>query len=202
MSLFARPSLTRRITSRSTGVSDSHPLEGRLRSPRPRCAYAITSSVDSAAPSVHPASKSLLPERCSRHSHRRFVVGVVHLEADLSGPLPDPVCRPEQAGRMLVSHRHQQPGARGTRRRREPADTHGSARRLPVNRAHHALPARIHPARAQYGRAPAVRPSCASPPRCRRRRRPTAAQRRLHRRPIAPPASESCRGRRSRAVAP
>jgi len=50
ISLLLKPSLTRRTTSCSVGVSDAQPLGGRLRSPRPRCAYPIASSVDSAAP--------------------------------------------------------------------------------------------------------------------------------------------------------
>ena len=41
MSLLPSPSLTRRTTSSSVGVSDAHPLAGRLRSPRPRCAWTI-----------------------------------------------------------------------------------------------------------------------------------------------------------------
>lgn len=56
--LLPRPSLTSRTTSSSVGVSDAQPLGGRLRSPRPRCAYAIASWVDNAMPSVHAASKS------------------------------------------------------------------------------------------------------------------------------------------------
>jgi hypothetical protein len=34
--LLASPSLTSRITSRSVGVSEAHPLMGLLRWPRPR----------------------------------------------------------------------------------------------------------------------------------------------------------------------
>ena len=41
MSLLASPSLTSRTTSRSVGVSEAHPLAGRLRWPRPRCAWAM-----------------------------------------------------------------------------------------------------------------------------------------------------------------
>ena len=61
ISLLASPSLTRRTTSRSVGVNARQPLVGRLRSPWPRRAYAIASSVDIAAPSAHALSKSLSP---------------------------------------------------------------------------------------------------------------------------------------------
>ena len=43
------------------GVSESHPVDGRLRSPRPRWAYATASSIDNAFPSDHALSKSLWP---------------------------------------------------------------------------------------------------------------------------------------------
>ena len=36
--LIGEPSLTNRTTSSSVGVSDAQPLDGRLRSPRLRCA--------------------------------------------------------------------------------------------------------------------------------------------------------------------
>ncbi|CKT61604.1 Uncharacterised protein [Mycobacterium tuberculosis] len=61
MSLLDNPSLTNRTTSRSVGVNEPHPRAGRLRSPRPRCAYAIASSVDKAAPSAQARSKSSSP---------------------------------------------------------------------------------------------------------------------------------------------
>jgi hypothetical protein len=74
MSLLPSPSLTRRTTSRSVGVRDAHPDDDLLRSPRPRCAYAIASSVDSAAPSAHAASKPSSPSASAESTslpHRR-----------------------------------------------------------------------------------------------------------------------------------
>ena len=41
MSLLPSPSLTKRTIPRSVGVSDAHPLAGRLRWSRPRWASAI-----------------------------------------------------------------------------------------------------------------------------------------------------------------
>ncbi len=103
MSLLPRPSLTSRTTSRSVGVSDSQPLAGRLRSPRPRCAYAIASSVDRAAPSAHVGFKVILAHSISQRRHRRLVAGVIDFEADLTDALPDGVRGTEQPDRFAVT---------------------------------------------------------------------------------------------------
>jgi len=65
------PLLTRHTTSRSAGVSDGHPVAGRLRSPRARYTYATASSVqlqNHCRPTRY-AAPSAMPGRQSRSHH-------------------------------------------------------------------------------------------------------------------------------------
>src|SRR5260370_18221222 len=57
ISRLERCSPTSRTTSSSLGVREAQPVEGRLRSPLPRAAYATASSRESLAPSAHEAVK-------------------------------------------------------------------------------------------------------------------------------------------------
>ena len=79
ISLLASPSATSRTTSRSVGVRDAQPLDGRLRSPRPA---ARRRSLRRATGRLLPPMpvKAVLAHGVAKRRDGMFVVGVVDLE--------------------------------------------------------------------------------------------------------------------------
>jgi hypothetical protein len=54
--------------------------------------------------------RSPLVHRITYRRDRGFIIGVVILESDFAGALPDGLCRAEQAGRFAVDCRPRRPG--------------------------------------------------------------------------------------------
>jgi hypothetical protein len=143
MSLLPSPSRTKRTTSCSMDVSDPQPLVGRLRSPHPRCAYAIASSVDKAAPMLSELSQPQCRSRLdtSESEPARCVAASFPLRPTDASHIGGPASRVgarrgSRANALLPNHfRHPSPSYRRHRSgRTSHSDVHENPERLDITR--------------------------------------------------------------------
>ena len=103
MSLLASPSLTSRTTSSSVGVSDAPAAGGSF------AGAAAPLGVSDRLLGGHGGAlgpcgvKGMFAQGISQRRHRRFVHGVVGLEADRAPAFPYGVCRVEKPRRFAVT---------------------------------------------------------------------------------------------------
>ena len=102
MSLLVRPSLTRRTTSCSAGVSEAQPLVGLAFGAAPL--GVGDRFLDGQGRALSPRGvKVMLAQGITRRRYRGVVAGVIDFESHRTCALPDGVCRAEQPRGFVVA---------------------------------------------------------------------------------------------------